>query len=175
MKTCMSCIDHSPCRFIHPQEGLDDQRKLILDYVQITGHGCGEEIQNHSLVSTQLHRGLCTVQQWHTHINPRQQITEFFEHHPRNIRGNLCVRKRAVWPHLQCSAAWWQYLPPSSPGSQRPCIRAAHTHEYLSHTYQHQKHFISVLNPYKQGPKGTPVRCVIMHWLILRFWAILLP
>lgn len=44
----MSCVDHSPCRFIHLQKGLDNQRKLILDDVQITGHGCGEEIQTHN-------------------------------------------------------------------------------------------------------------------------------
>lgn len=45
MKTCIICREHIPCGVIHLQKSLDHQRELILDDVQIAGHGCGEETQ----------------------------------------------------------------------------------------------------------------------------------
>lgn len=82
-----------------------------------------------------------TLTHKHSHINPKKQITKYYEHYSRNVKG-ICV-----WSHLQCSATWWQYLLPSSPGSQKPCSRVAHMHGCLSHKYQ-IKPFINLLNPY---------------------------
>lgn len=52
-KTTMQCICHSPCRLVYLQERLDDQRKLVLDYVKVTGHGCEGQVhtqRNHLLI-----------------------------------------------------------------------------------------------------------------------------
>lgn len=41
----MRGVASSPCGVVHLQEGLDDQRELILDDVQVAGHGCRREAQ----------------------------------------------------------------------------------------------------------------------------------